>query len=1477
MSNLRDVINQAIDQKRVISIEYRDYHGNRTSRRITPLRWVTFDRFEAHCHLRNDEREFRIDRILQIRFENDHLGDSIIAASSQPPVESTVELVSTTPFTRGSTAKGQRGQRTASNATAIPKQPVNRVVTGEHWSDLVHYYTECLVRENRQQFVIKNETHARYFISTNTQGVHEFFEGRIGFQLQVDRSSRRQTLAQFIDAGKDRPGQQLCLGYPTFVADRDSLAPLIVSSVTVERSPEQFSLSADEPSPSYAALSTFQIKDEEIASLLVECGKSQPRQGQTLSEAWEEFLVNRLSEFVGHPLQRLNFKGQGALPFKPGTLLTVPCLFWVHSEITANLISELHELASPRIWTSASVSLKGLFDRVPEHDYPVAPPLTMDDKVYVTEVNEEQRQAIAAMCSEDLTVVTGPPGTGKSQLVLNIIAQAVLNGQSVLFASRNNEAVNVVMNRLKEEMKFAGAIRTGNTQYRRIAARDMAAALDQITAVDKPPSISSLRSNYRTARNQLQDTIEKLHQARELAGLLTSYSMERQDLALRLPKPVLKIAESYAPSFCSEEAEHLEITLSTLLTVGLTIKNEATLLENELVSIVGNKDGQNAIVAALYSFERQWGSFGGRFLHPGHLETLDDLQDYARTWLGLLPALGIQSHVTQLKQQHLNVYSVSLQCQEEVPPQLASQVKSTACERTTQELLSLVQMAEHLNEQCVALANNRLPFWTKFLAGLGLINPVKKILKHFALVRDAIGLEWNPWSVEGKPTKAEAISAWQGLLAFVQSCAHQSRLDDLQIALEGKRQELDSALQSLPQTLQADVRRIELPSSVSDSLREQIDLILVRIDELIKRRDQLTMRVNAKLDDNEDSLVMLESLKATPAGKDKRLWVLRVPSNLEVIISHLTKWQNLISLWKTDEAILGIRRQLETLPPEDELVALAKDLERKKTEAGTRMICARWLEHAKGLDTMTLQKTRDYASASQQLAETYDPSAYSHLKSITESNLQAALQVFPVWATTNLSARTNLPLTAELFDIVIIDEASQCDIPSALPLLYRAKQAIIIGDANQLRHVATLYKDSDYKAASDWGIAPEAFLYNDRSLFDIAARSIGARPGTLMLREHYRSDPQIIEFSNEEFYNHRLVVRTDLSLRGIPQSFLDTDCGAFWIHREGTAEHPSGGSAFNLEELKALQELVPSILEAVNQHEKSDRQHSYKFSIGIVTPYREQAKRIRTWVSQAFGENDRIAVGTAHTFQGSERDIMIFSPVVAPGLSDGSHNWLNNTTNLLNVAITRARALLVVVGHWDYCRNLPPSSKYHRLAFYVGDRLGHRLQSTTDLPLLGGKQVIVGTLTGGEHSRTTLRRFIASCREFVWWVDPYLQNHIFDFFLSVLQHPAVDLREIRLLTSSEQSEASNSGKPALDLERARIIAGEFSSHGIRFELRLLPKKELPHDRFLYSVGQSINMPPFGGAYGDHKHISEYTPSETRPDFFEKYWEQARPI
>jgi superfamily I DNA and/or RNA helicase len=95
--------------------------------------------------------------------------------------------------------------------------------------------------------------------------------------------------------------------------------------------------------------------------------------------------------------------------------------------------------------------------------------------------------------------------------------------------------------------------------------------------------------------------------------------------------------------------------------------------------------------------------------------------------------------------------------------------------------------------------------------------------------------------------------------------------------------------------------------------------------------------------------------------------------------------------------------------------------------------------------------------------------------------------------------------------------------------------------------------------------------------------------------------------------------------------------------------------------------------------------------IGVVTPFKRQAEKIRSRLKSEWGdEADAISVGTAHTFQGDEREVIMFSPVAAKGISETTLRWMNNpgsdAKNLLNVALTRARQELHIVGDADFFR-----------------------------------------------------------------------------------------------------------------------------------------------------------------------------------------------
>lgn len=284
-----------------------------------------------------------------------------------------------------------------------------------------------------------------------------------------------------------------------------------------------------------------------------------------------------------------------------------------------------------------------------------------------------------------------------------------------------------------------------------------------------------------------------------------------------------------------------------------------------------------------------------------------------------------------------------------------------------------------------------------------------------------------------------------------------------------------------------------------------------------------------------------------------------------------------------------------------------------------------------------------------------------------------ALAAAPAWAVSCLSAR-RFPPDPGLFDLVVIDEASQCSIPAVLPLLFRAKRALIIGDPLQLRHIAGLQPQLQAQItdraglSADW-LIERNLVYRDHSSFHALERAAG---GSILLDEHYRCHPQIARLANTLFYAPRDKPLTILTDPG-RQRKVPAMPAATWIDSPGKAFRGRSGSWANRTEAdrvtagvtRLLAELPPSA------------------TIGVVTPFAAQAALLQKHWEH---EPDRVRVGTVHRFQGGECDAVIFSLVAAQDMSPGTMRFLEENPNLWNVAITRARAHLFVVGGADYWR-----------------------------------------------------------------------------------------------------------------------------------------------------------------------------------------------
>ena len=284
--------------------------------------------------------------------------------------------------------------------------------------------------------------------------------------------------------------------------------------------------------------------------------------------------------------------------------------------------------------------------------------------------------------------------------------------------------------------------------------------------------------------------------------------------------------------------------------------------------------------------------------------------------------------------------------------------------------------------------------------------------------------------------------------------------------------------------------------------------------------------------------------------------------------------------------------------------------------------------------------------------------------------------LLPCWAVTSLSTRGRLPFSAGYYDLVVFDEASQCDIASALPLLYRAKSAVIIGDPQQLTHISRIQKQQDQQLLDRFDLVTDFvhWAYSSNSLYEMA-RAYASSEDIVDLRDHHRSHADIINFSNKNFYDGRLRVATRYDALKTFKGHKQGEPGVRWVDVKGRTIRPDTGSAVNRKEANAVVTVLKRLL----------LEQGYLGSIGVVSPFRSQANLIR----ELCAKNDALQrplddagflSDTVHRFQGDERDLIIFSPVISEGTPSQSLNFLKGNRNLFNVAITRARAMLLVVG-----------------------------------------------------------------------------------------------------------------------------------------------------------------------------------------------------
>lgn len=308
-----------------------------------------------------------------------------------------------------------------------------------------------------------------------------------------------------------------------------------------------------------------------------------------------------------------------------------------------------------------------------------------------------------------------------------------------------------------------------------------------------------------------------------------------------------------------------------------------------------------------------------------------------------------------------------------------------------------------------------------------------------------------------------------------------------------------------------------------------------------------------------------------------------------------------------------------------------------------------------------------------------------------EAFWQTLFLVVPMVSTTFASASRMLRhINTPIIGLLIIDEAGQARPAAAVGALRRSRRAVVVGDPAQLEPVVTIPKEVVAEVMREHDVDQPA---RRRSLAvqDLAdgASTVGRTRdnrwiGAPLIVHHRCLDP-MFSVSNAISYDHAMVQG-----RPVPERDPYPHIGpSRWID----IPHNASGH-FNPDDVAPLQATIDAI-------DFADWQAG--ITVGVVSPFRDVVAGLNR---QLFDHRKRLGLpwtdrdeldrhfnwATIHTYQGQERDIMI---LVLGGGNDGAIKWACDPPNLLNVAVTRAKDRLYVIGDADKWKRHPNAEDLH--------------------------------------------------------------------------------------------------------------------------------------------------------------------------------------
>jgi very-short-patch-repair endonuclease len=918
------------------------------------------------------------------------------------------------------------------------------------------------------------------------------------------------------------------------------------------------------------------------------------------------------------------------------------------------------------------------------------------------DADSTQMSAIHAAAKGRTFVLEGPPGTGKSQTITNLIAHTLAAGKRVLFVSEKMAALNVVRKRLENVGlgPFCLEIHSNKAQ-KRMALDQMKAALEFQRSAD-PEDWRKRTDSLATVRAELNEYTSVLHRSR-------SFGRSARDGIAQLIRlhgaPSVPLDFGSATEVDRERFDRLHETVHELQVVLAEVEDPGSHPFRD----VGKTEWTPILKDRVDELSRQLANAAKRLASAatGLAEVMKArTEDHSIADLRLLVELGellaaspapperllleqdwvhVESSVKgwlRIVSRHREVHAkLASRYRPEMADLDLDQIRSALAEAKQKKWpFSWLRSRKSVGELKGVLAGGKLARGPQLLRDLDLALERNRLRSQLGgeerAARDLLGRHWS--GVETDCPAVQSALDWCGQVRALlnrltgEDLAARKRLREacVLLALEGRDllAEGGATLRKL-QTLREALVEVE-------GLRRDIHRLLERADDSPAELDSphFAERVKEQAERWNQNLLQLRGwclylrtrVQAEAVGLGALVCAVESgdirPRDLPAAFEHsfYRWWVN--QLFEAEPALRRFTgrehedrirrfRNLEQTIADDTPSQIQDRLSERIPKGGTRPVGNGSSEM--GILRRELQKQR----------------AHMPIRRLFQSIPNVICRLKPCFLMSPLSVAQYLDLGFPDFDLVVFDEASQMPVWDSVGAIRRGKSLIVVGDSKQL-------PPTNFFQRAEEG--EELFEEDIAELESILDECIAAGLPRLHLGWHYRSRHEsLIAFSNHHYYENHLLT--------FPSPQRDTKhLGLSWRHVE-EGVYDRGKSRANLAEAEAV---VAEIVERL----KSPRREE---SIGVVTFSQAQQTKIEDLLDRARRENPEIDrfftaeveepvfVKNLENVQGDERDVILFSICYGPdrtGKVAMNFGPLNRDggERRLNVAVTRAKRQVIL-------------------------------------------------------------------------------------------------------------------------------------------------------------------------------------------------------